>query len=81
MPQRNAATGSLEPEGGLWELIDRISQHRREGKNRRDGATVSTRVLSMASKLNEELFKEFDKGSGDEGEAQVRKSRKRRSKL
>jgi len=81
MPERDAETGALQSKGRLWEFTDKISQHRREGKNRRDGATVSTRVLSLASKLNEELFKELERKSENESLAEVRKSRKRRSKL
>lgn len=81
MPERDSKTGMLQPEGRLWEFTGKISQHRREGKNRRDGATVSTRVLKLASKLNEDLFRELESTSGDEGPAQVRKSRKRRSRL
>ena len=81
LPQRDSDTGMLQPKGRLWELIDRVSQHRREGKNRRDGATVSTRVLSLAEALNIELFTELEGISGDESAAQVRKSRQRRSRL
>ncbi|KAI8057148.1 acyltransferase-domain-containing protein [Syncephalis plumigaleata] len=40
--------GSILPEGRLWSLVERISQFRREGKNRRDNATVSSRVLRLA---------------------------------
>ncbi|KAJ9654356.1 hypothetical protein H2198_006587 [Neophaeococcomyces mojaviensis] len=81
MPQRDSETSSLQPVGRLWELIDRISQHRREGKGRRDTATVSTRVLRLANDLNVSLFQELEGFSGDESPTQVRKSRKRRSKL
>lgn len=81
MPERDVDSGTLQPKGRLWELIGRISEHRREGKNRRDPATVSTRVLDLASKLNLELFSEFDVDSSNEGPTQLRKSRQRRSKL
>jgi hypothetical protein len=33
-----------------------IAQSRREGKNRRDGATVSTRVLRLADVTGQKLF-------------------------
>jgi hypothetical protein len=33
-----------------------IAQSRREGKNRRDGATVSTRVLRLADTIGQKLF-------------------------
>lgn len=45
-------------EGRLWDFIERIAQSRREGKNRRDGATVSTRVLRLTEGIAERLFKE-----------------------
>ena len=55
MPARDEA-GRLKPEGKLWELSERISQSRREGKNRRDGATVRTRVLGLAELVGADLF-------------------------
>lgn len=48
--------GNIEAEGRLWELCERISQGRREGKNRRDGATVKTRVLRLADLVGRELW-------------------------
>ncbi|KAI9592107.1 acyltransferase-domain-containing protein [Syncephalis fuscata] len=47
VPARQA-DGSILPEGRLWSLVERIGQFRREGKNRRDNATVSSRVLRLA---------------------------------
>ncbi|CAG8448350.1 4975_t:CDS:10 [Diversispora eburnea] len=47
IPTRNS-DGAIEPKGKLWELVERIGKFRREGKNRRDNATVSSRVLSLA---------------------------------
>jgi len=44
------------PSGKLWNFIEKIAQSRREGKNRRDGATVSTRGLALADKVGRELF-------------------------
>jgi hypothetical protein len=89
-PPRSAA-GSLLPEGKLWNFADLISQSRREGKNRRDGNTVSTRVLRLAdlvgSKLYEEsmsLAKKGGKGKVDarpteqDAEEATRKERRRR---
>jgi hypothetical protein len=46
----------LKAEGKLWEFCERISQGRREGKNRRDGATVRTRVLGLADLVGRELW-------------------------
>lgn len=50
--------GSLLAEGRLWDFTERIAACRREGKNRRDGATVSTRVLRLADKLGRQLTEE-----------------------
>jgi 1-acyl-sn-glycerol-3-phosphate acyltransferase len=54
-PQRDV-DGRLKAEGKLWEFCERISQGRREGKNRRDGATVRTRVLGLADLVGGELW-------------------------
>ncbi|KAI9486051.1 MAG: glycerol-3-phosphate acyltransferase [Benjaminiella poitrasii] len=50
-PERQ--NGILMPRGHLWGLVERIGRFRREGKNRRDNATVSTRVLRLADMLGE----------------------------
>jgi 1-acyl-sn-glycerol-3-phosphate acyltransferase len=50
LPDRSA-DGSLLPSGELWSIVDRIGQFRREGKNRRDNATVSTRVLKLVDMM------------------------------
>ncbi|GES76797.1 putative acyltransferase [Rhizophagus clarus] len=47
IPTRNS-DGAIEPRGKLWDLVERIGKFRREGKNRRDNATVSSRVLRLA---------------------------------
>ncbi|KAJ4368285.1 hypothetical protein N0V83_006641 [Neocucurbitaria cava] len=49
MPQRGMK--GIIAEGKLWRFAERISASRREGKNRRDGATVQTRVLELADKV------------------------------
>ncbi|KAI1437909.1 acyltransferase-domain-containing protein [Xylaria sp. CBS 124048] len=54
---RDPNTGALLASGRLWDFIERIASSRREGKNRRDGATVSTRVLKLTDVLGAELFK------------------------
>ncbi|KAI2472476.1 acyltransferase-domain-containing protein [Annulohypoxylon bovei var. microspora] len=59
MPSRDPTkSGALQPSGRLWDFIERIASSRREGKNRRDGATVSTRVLRLADTLGAKLFEE-----------------------
>ncbi|KAI8621112.1 acyltransferase-domain-containing protein [Chytriomyces sp. MP71] len=45
------------PEGKLWELCEQMSRYRREGKNRRDTATVATRVLRLAAVAKDEIIK------------------------
>ena len=55
-PQRDPLTGKIAPRGKLWDFTEIIAQSRREGKNRRDGATVSTRVLTLADTLGQSLF-------------------------
>jgi 1-acyl-sn-glycerol-3-phosphate acyltransferase len=57
-PERDERTRALLLHGRLWDFTEKIAKCRREGKNRRDGATVSTRVLSMASKLGTALFED-----------------------
>lgn len=43
-------------DGQLWRFAERISASRREGKNRRDGATVQTRVLGLVDVVGEGLW-------------------------
>ncbi|ORZ26596.1 putative acyltransferase [Lobosporangium transversale] len=47
IPTRDA-DGRVSIEGALWDLVEHIGTFRREGKNRRDNATVSSRVLRFA---------------------------------
>ncbi|KAI1272977.1 acyltransferase-domain-containing protein [Xylaria sp. FL0933] len=53
---RDPESGALLASGKLWDFIERIASSRREGKNRRDGATVSTRVLKLVDALGAKLF-------------------------
>lgn len=53
-------TGALVAEGKLWDFIEKIASCRREGKNRRDGATVSSRVLRLADELGRKLFEQAE---------------------
>lgn len=55
-PPRDPRTGALLASGKLWDFTEKIASSRREGKNRRDGATVSTRVLRLADSLGAGLF-------------------------
>ncbi|KAJ9613279.1 hypothetical protein H2200_003221 [Cladophialophora chaetospira] len=79
-PERDAVSNELKPSGRLWEFIENIAQFRREGKNRRDEAAVSTRVLSLAAKLNQQIFAEELQIPAEAQPDSVKESR-RRSKL
>ena len=75
---RDAETGGIKPEGKLWHFIEKIASSRREGKNRRDGATVSTRVLGLTDVIARKLFVEAAGLGKEEGEAEMVGRRKRR---
>ncbi|KAE8350421.1 acyltransferase [Aspergillus coremiiformis] len=55
-PERDPSAGKLVDRGRLWDFTELIAQSRREGKNRRDGATVSSRVLTMTDLVGRKLF-------------------------
>ncbi|KAK2594591.1 hypothetical protein QQS21_007676 [Conoideocrella luteorostrata] len=57
-PSRDPETGALLAEGKLWDFTEKIARSRREGKNRRDGATVSVRVLRLTDELGAKLYAE-----------------------
>ncbi|POS88235.1 acyltransferase [Erysiphe pulchra] len=59
-PSRDPETGLVIAKGRLWDFIEKIAQSRREGKNRRDGATVSTRVLRHTENIARSLFMQGD---------------------
>lgn len=89
-PERDPKTGALRPEGKLWDFIEKIASSRREGKNRRDGATVSSRVIRLTDMLGQKLFDEARGGgqsrlTGDEAEqvkrARIEASKRQRRKL
>ncbi|KAL8677539.1 MAG: hypothetical protein Q9186_006051 [Xanthomendoza sp. 1 TL-2023] len=70
--------GSIVPEGRLWDFIEKIAKSRREGKNRRDGATVSSRVLRLADLVGKGLFETaVDQGDGESHEDQSQKARRK----
>lgn len=79
-PERDTVTGELSASGRLWDFIEKIALYRREGKNRRDGAAVSTRVLSLAARLNQQLFQDAETSLTPTKVTPVRE-RRRRSKL
>ncbi|GAB0132982.1 hypothetical protein EsDP_00001402 [Epichloe bromicola] len=61
-PSRDPETGALLAEGKLWDFTEKIASSRREGKNRRDGATVSVRVLRLTDELGAKLYTEAVEG-------------------
>jgi hypothetical protein len=80
IPHRNPENGQIVAEGRLWDFIEMIAQSRREGKNRRDGATVSTRVLRLADTIGQKLFADTAGGDAqvpDEDESAIRKKGRR----
>ena len=79
-PNRDPKTGRIVPEGKLWTFIETIAQSRREGKNRRDGATVSTRVLVLADKVGRQLFEDAAI-SGDTVPVEAMPRKKRRKEI
>ncbi|KAF7886474.1 hypothetical protein EAF00_010577 [Botryotinia globosa] len=82
-PQRSPDTNMIIAEGKLWDFIEKIAKSRREGKNRRDGATVSTRVLRLADELGQTLFAEGsgDIGMSEEDKEELQRREKRRQAL
>lgn len=66
-PSRDGTTGLLIASGRLWEFTEKIASSRREGKNRRDGATVSTRVVALADTVGRKLFEEATRADGKGG--------------
>ena len=80
IPRRDLQAGGIVAEGKLWNFIESIAQSRREGKNRRDGATVSTRVLRLADKIGQDLYAAAagDGKLSDDDEAIMRKKKGRR---
>ncbi|OIW32732.1 acyltransferase-domain-containing protein [Coniochaeta ligniaria NRRL 30616] len=66
-PSRDEKTGHLIASGRLWEFTEKIASSRREGKNRRDGATVSTRVVALADTVGRKLFEEAMRADGKSG--------------
>ncbi|KAI0429536.1 acyltransferase-domain-containing protein [Xylaria sp. FL1042] len=75
---RNPDSGALLASGKLWDFIERIASSRREGKNRRDGATVSTRVLKLTDALGAQLF---EKAAAPESKADAKLSDEEAFKL
>lgn len=81
-PHRDPKTGLIVAEGRLWDFIEKIAQSRREGKNRRDGATVSTRVLRLTESIGRKLFlNEVEVRLSEEDKKLLKKQQLRRRAL
>ncbi|OTA63243.1 acyltransferase [Hypoxylon sp. EC38] len=79
MPSRDPTKGgALQPSGKLWNFIERIASSRREGKNRRDGATVSTRVLRLVDTVGAKLFEDV---TSPESKAEAKLNNEEAAKL
>lgn len=84
-PERDPVTNRILDKGRLWTFIETIAVSRREGKNRRDNASVSTRVLELAGRCGQELFevalneKEKEVVGGEGVEEEEKRPRKRRA--
>ncbi|KAK9481388.1 acyltransferase-domain-containing protein [Lipomyces japonicus] len=74
----------IRPEGRLWDYVEQISVFRREGKNRRDSASVSVRVLALADdagrKLKQRRIQTTEEAKYPESDALVTLSRPSRSR-
>ncbi|KAL1987101.1 hypothetical protein VTN96DRAFT_4975 [Rasamsonia emersonii] len=79
-PERDPTTGKLLNRGRLWDFTERIAMSRREGKNRRDGATVSSRVLAMTDAVGRELFRNAA-ASSDAADLNVSSRKQRRTSI
>lgn len=73
----------IMPEGRLWDFTEKIATSRREGKNRRDGATVSTRVLRLTDTIGRNLFVDAsaDATMTEEDRLLLKRKQKRRQSL
>jgi hypothetical protein len=80
LPTRDPHSGKLVPEGKLWNLAEAISQSRREGKNRRDGNTVLSRVLTLVDVVGIALW-EDKLGKSDANREKDGRSKKRRRNI
>ncbi|KAH7062010.1 glycerol-3-phosphate acyltransferas-like protein [Paraphoma chrysanthemicola] len=67
-------------DGPLWRFAERISASRREGKNRRDGATVQHRVLTLADVVGASLWEDGVPSTGEAEHATETKAKARRKR-
>ncbi|KAK9451590.1 uncharacterized protein V1518DRAFT_369916 [Limtongia smithiae] len=78
LAESHLAEFSIKPEGRLWDYTEKISEFRREGKNRRDSESMSQRVLTLADsagRMLERKMQSFADVTKPETDALVRLSR------
>lgn len=61
MPERDPKTGKILTSGRLWGFVEKIAVSRREGKNRRDSASVGARVMGLMEMLGEAVVTEAER--------------------
>lgn len=72
--------GRIVARGKLWELCERIGRGRREGENRRDEATVRSRVLGLVDLVGHDLWENARAGVAGVAAGDVAvKARRRRA--
>ncbi|SCV69844.1 BQ2448_1238 [Microbotryum intermedium] len=64
------ASGEIAPQGRLWDFVSHLGTFRREGKNRRDNATVSKRVFEHCQAIAPQVIEwtSFDGASKAEND-------------
>lgn len=77
-PRRDNLTSHIVSEGSLWDFTEKIAHSRIEGKNRRDGATVSNRVLRLTDTIGETLYQEAMNDANMEDEDKLLSKRKKK---
>ncbi|KAM0789523.1 hypothetical protein ACM66B_000338 [Microbotryomycetes sp. NB124-2] len=65
MPQR-LPDGQIAASGKLWDFLSHLGTFRREGKNRRDNSTVSTRLFANCLAIAPAVVEWTDFSGGDE---------------
>ena len=81
VPSRDPESGRIVPQGPLWQFVENIAISRREGKNRRDSASVGTRVLTLVERLGRQLFEETlerKRIQEEDAEVEIRTGRRRK---
>ncbi|KAK4054200.1 hypothetical protein OIV83_001226 [Microbotryomycetes sp. JL201] len=70
MPQR-LADGQIAASGKLWDFLSHLGTFRREGKNRRDNSTVSTRLFANCLAIAPAVVEWTNFSGGDEPSSEL----------